>query len=132
MEEEKGANPVEEVEGEEGEEGEESTAAQAPTAEAPQAAPEMKVVIQMKGDRALVGVQGDGTDPVVETLEAASLEELLAAVPGVVARARERWATSPRNPKYVGPPPPPPATPTPGKPARRSPTTPAAPTPRMF
>ena len=97
----------------------------------PATTPALKVVVQMKGDRAVVGVQGDGTDPVVETLEAASLEELLAAVPGVVARARERWATSPRNPKYEGPPLPPPATPSQPA-ARRAPTPKPEPTPRMF
>jgi len=42
---------------------------------------ELKVVIQMKGDRALVGVQGTNTDPVVETLPATSLNDVLAAVP---------------------------------------------------
>lgn len=68
---------------------------------------ELKVVIQMKGDRALVGVQGTNTDPVVETLPATSLNDVLAAVPEILARARERWATSPKNPAYVGPPPPP-------------------------
>ncbi len=127
MEEDKGANPVE---GEEGKEEVEGKAAQAPTAESPQAAPELKVVLQMWGTRALVGVQGDGTDPVVETLEADSLKKLLAAVPGVVARARERWATSPRNPKYEGPPPPPVAPAS--SPKLRAPAPPAAQTPRMF
>ncbi len=127
MEEDKGANPVE---GEEGKEEVEGEAAQAPTAESPQATPELKVVLQMWGTRALVGVQGDGTDPVVETLEVDSLKKLLAAVPGVVARARERWATSPRNPKYEGPPPPPAATASP--PGRRSPAPKQPETPRMF
>ncbi len=132
----KGANPVEgeeEAEAEAEVEAEaEETAAEAPTAESPQTTPELKVVLQIWGTRAIVGIQGTNTDPVVETLETASLEELLAAVPGVLARARERWATSPRNPKYVGPPAPPPATPAPGKPAGRASRPPAAPTPRMF
>ena len=68
---------------------------------------ELKIVIQLKGDRALVGVQGTNTDPVVETLTATSLNDVLAAIPGILDRAREKWATSPRNPKYEGPPPPP-------------------------
>ena len=67
---------------------------------------ELKIVVQMKGDRALVGVQGTNTDPVVETLAATSLNDVLAAIPGILARARERWATSPKNPDYVGPTPP--------------------------
>ena len=66
---------------------------------------ELKVVIYLKDGRALVGIQGQGTDPVLETLpDVSGLEAALAAVPGVVARARERWATSPRCPAYVGPP----------------------------
>lgn len=74
---------------------------------------ELKLVLHLKGDRALVGVQQQGTDPIVEPVPAATLEELLGAVPGLVARARERWAQSPRNPAYQGPPiaPPPPPPP---------------------
>ncbi len=68
---------------------------------------ELKVVIQMKGDRALVGVQGTNTDPVVETLPATSLNDVLAAVPGILERARERWAATPKNPAYQRPPEPP-------------------------
>jgi hypothetical protein len=130
---------VEEVERGEGEGDQEDVegkaagtpAAEASTAEAPPASAELKVVIQMKGERALVGVQGDGTDPVMETLEAGSLEAVLDAVPGIVAQARERWATSPRNPKYEGPPAPPAPTPAPGQPARRA-AAPRVETPRMF
>jgi hypothetical protein len=73
---------------------------------------ELKVVLHLKDGRARIGVQEKGTDPVVESLEAAALDNLLAAVPAVVQRARERWAQSPQNPKYQGPPPPP-ATPRP-------------------
>lgn len=72
---------------------------------------ELKVVIQMKGDRALVGVQGSDTDPVLELVEApgniTTLEAALAAVPAIVDRARARWATSPKNPAYQRPPEPP-------------------------
>ena len=78
---------------------------------------ELKVVLHLKVGRARIGVQDKGTDPVVEFLEAATLEELLAAVPAVLQRARERWAQSPQNPKSEGPPPPPPPTPAP-RPAR--------------
>lgn len=79
---------------------------------------ELKVVLHLKEGRALVGIQGrcpelaEGTktDPVLETVSANSLEELLAAVPAMVTRARERWASSPLNPNYqrpVAPAPPP-------------------------
>ena len=64
---------------------------------------ELKIVIQVKGTRALVGIQKKDTDPVIEPIEAASVEEILTAVPGILARAREKWATSPKNPKYEGP-----------------------------
>lgn len=68
----------------------------------------LKVVVHLSGGQARVGVQEESTDPVLETLGAGTLEEALAAVPGVVTRARERWAQTPRNPKYEGPPLPPP------------------------
>ena len=80
---------------------------------------ELKVVVHLKDGRARVGVQEKGTDPVVESLEAGTLEELLDTVPAVLQRARERWAQSPQNPKYEGPPPPPPPTPAP-RPARQA------------
>lgn len=67
----------------------------------------MKVVIQTMADRALVGVQDENTDPFLEPVQAATLEEVLAAVPGVVSRARERWATQPRGTAYQAPAPPP-------------------------
>ncbi len=67
----------------------------------------MKVVIQMIGDKALVGVQDDNTDPFVETMQFATLEEVLAAVPRVVVRAKERWATQPKGTAYQAPAPPP-------------------------
>jgi hypothetical protein len=85
---------------------------------------ELKVVIQMKGDRALVGVQGTNTDPVVETLPATSLNDVLAAVPGILARAREKWTATPKNPAYQRPPDPPaaPRSSVPGKPEVVRPT----------
>jgi hypothetical protein len=69
---------------------------------------ELKVVLHLTGSQALLGVQEKGTDPVVERVEAATLEEALGAVPGVLHRARERWAESPRNPAHQAPPAPPP------------------------
>ena len=67
----------------------------------------MKVVIQIMGDRALVGVQDENTDPFVEPVQAAALEDVLAAVPGIVSRARERWASQPKGAAYQAPAPPP-------------------------
>jgi hypothetical protein len=69
---------------------------------------ELKVVIQMREDRALVGVQGKDTDPVLEPVQApdniTTLEAALAAVPAIVDRARARWAATPKNPAYERPP----------------------------
>lgn len=60
---------------------------------------ELKVGIHMKGDSALVGVHQKDTDPVMERVApVATLEAALAAVPGILARAREKWAASPKNP----------------------------------
>jgi len=70
---------------------------------------ELKIVITLKGNRALVGIQGSDTDPVLEPVEAPTLEDALAAVPGVVERARARWAATPKNPAYQRPPEPVPA-----------------------
>jgi len=92
---------------------------------------ELKVVIQMKGDRALVGVQGTNTDPVVEALPATSLNDVLAAVPGILERARARWTTSPKNPAYQRPPEPP-APARAAAAARTSPQRPAEPQQRFF
>ena len=89
---------------------------------------ELKIVIQIKENRALVGIQQKDTDPVLEPLEAVSLNEILAAVPAIMDRAREQWQASPRRPKYEGPPVSPPPAPIPqrqpvakGKPASNDP-----------
>ena len=93
----------------------------------------LKVVIHLTEGHASVGVvEGTGKDPFMEAMPAGSLEEVLQAVPGVVGRARERWASSPRNPAYQGPPLPAPApvapvparTPVPARPAQRRMETP--------
>lgn len=68
---------------------------------------DLKVVLHLTGNQALLGVQEKGTDPVLERLEAATLEEALGSVPAVLHRARERWAETPRNPAYEAPPAPP-------------------------
>lgn len=67
----------------------------------------MKLVIQILGARALIGVQDDNTDPFVEPVEATEVGVVLTAVPGIVDRAKARWATQPRGAAYVAPTPPP-------------------------
>lgn len=88
----------------------------------------LKVVIQIKDDRALVGVQGGDTDPALEPVQG-DLAAILAQVPALLERARARWASTPKNPAYQRPPEPPrPATPAgvghlkPAAPARPAPT----------
>ena len=66
---------------------------------------DLKVVVHLKGGHAHIGVQEQGADPVMERVEAGSLEEALGAVPGVLGRAQERWAQGRQNPAYQGPPP---------------------------
>ena len=63
----------------------------------------MKVVIQVLADRALVGVQDDNTDPFVEPVQAPALVDVLAAVPGIVSRAKELWTSRPKGPAYQAP-----------------------------
>ena len=97
---------------------------------------ELKIVLHVRGTQALIGVQGKGTDPALEIVPATTLEEALAAVPGIVTRARERWVASPRNPAYQGPPiapqAPPTARQTPARPASARPTKPEVVRPGMF
>jgi hypothetical protein len=99
---------------------------------------ELKVVVHLKGNRAVLGVQGDSTDPVMDVITIVhpedALEEAFCAAADLVEQARARWATSPRNPAYQGPPPPPAAPATtqpPRRQGRQSQPTPAQ-TPRMF
>ncbi len=65
---------------------------------------ELKIVILLKGTKALLGVSKKDCDPVMETIVDTTLDDALAAVPNLVTLARARWATNPRNPKYEGPP----------------------------
>jgi len=96
------------VEGEEDEEEPTNTPEQeAPVATATIEAPkpadkpatnELKIVIVMKSDRAMIGVQAPDCDPVYETMDG-DLPAVLAWVPKTVEVARLKWATSKRNPK---------------------------------
>ena len=70
---------------------------------------DLKMVIHLWGDRALVGIQQKDCDPVMETVRIVNqedaLQEAFVAATDVVERARAKWTTSPRNPAYQGPPP---------------------------
>jgi len=58
---------------------------------------ELKVVIMMKEDKLMIGVQSPECDPVYETLTG-TLTAALKRIPKLVSEAKEKWATSPRNP----------------------------------
>ncbi|MDP2662689.1 MAG: hypothetical protein Q8R28_18375 [Dehalococcoidia bacterium] len=80
----------------------------------------MKIVITVMAEgRTLVGVQQEGTDPFIESLQTGNLGEVLAAVPAVVARAVEHFATEPKGKAYVAPTPLPRAS-APAKPAAKA------------
>lgn len=73
---------------------EESTNTPAPK----QPANEMKVVIVIKDDNILLGIQAPECDPVYTTMKG-DLGEALEKVPGLVAEAKQQWEASPRYPK---------------------------------
>ena len=59
---------------------------------------ELKVVIILKANKALLGVQSPDCDPVYRTMEG-DLAAVLQVVPTLVADARLQWAAAPRYPK---------------------------------
>ncbi|MDO8715565.1 MAG: hypothetical protein Q7J73_01975 [Dehalococcoidales bacterium] len=59
---------------------------------------ELKVVIILKADRAMLGVQSPDCDPVYKTMEG-DLAAILQVVPALVADAKQQWAAAPRYPK---------------------------------
>ena len=105
MAEEEATQEVPEEEGETGEQGAE--VGDSKTLPAPkQPANELKVVIVMKADRIMLGVQAPECDPVYTTLKG-GLGKALKKVPGLVAEAKQKWEATPRYPKANLPEPPP-------------------------
>lgn len=86
---------------------------------------ELKVVLTIRGEIATIGVQRPLCDPFLVSFpgDAATLENLVGHLPGVVARAVARWGETPLYPKYDRPAPPPAAP----RPARTTQGRPAAP-----
>lgn len=86
----------------------------------PKPSNELKVVINMKDDRIMIGAQSPDCDPVYETLTG-TLAAALKRIPKLVEGAKEKWATNPRNPEANLPKPKPAATParTPAKPKEK-------------
>jgi hypothetical protein len=105
-----GEEIVEEVEGEAEEKN--APAAETQTTETKPAIDEIKIMLFLKGNRAMVGIQSPECDPVLTTLEG-DLTAVLPRVPAIVENAKAKWNESRRYPKAVLPeppaPPPPPA-----------------------
>jgi len=59
---------------------------------------ELKVVIILKANKAMLGVQSPDCDPVYKTMEG-DLAAVLQVVPTLVADAKLQWAAAPRYPK---------------------------------
>ncbi len=70
---------------------------------------ELKVVIILKANKVLLGVQSPDCDPVYRTMEG-DLAAVLQVVPTLVAEAKTKWTASPRYPKADLPKPVAPAT----------------------
>jgi hypothetical protein len=71
---------------------------------------ELKIVITLKDDRAIVGLQSPDCDPIFTTVEG-GLPAVTKQLPKLIKDAKAKWATAPQNPeaKLPEPPAPPPA-----------------------
>ena len=67
---------------------------------------DLKVVLSIKGGRAVIGVQRPSADPHIETFDDLDETGLMTEVPAVIERARARWEDTPKHPAYVRPAPP--------------------------
>ncbi|MYC37385.1 MAG: DUF2958 domain-containing protein [Chloroflexi bacterium] len=77
-----------------------------PAAAETEAADELKVVLSIRGGRAVIGVQRPSADPHIESFDGLDILGLALQVPGVAERARDRWEEAPKYPAYVKPAPP--------------------------
>ena len=78
-----------------------------PDAEAQtEASEELKIVVSIKGGRAVIGVQQPSSDPHIETFDDADLTALAQEVPAVTERAKAKWEETPKHPAYERPAPP--------------------------
>ena len=64
---------------------------------------DLKVVVSIKGGRAIIGVQRPSADPHIETFDGHDLSGLAHEVPAVTERARARWEETPKHPAYARP-----------------------------
>ena len=92
---------------------EEAAVEPAPETPAPspvKTANEMKIIIVMKDDRIMLGVQSPDCDPVYTTMKG-TLAMALKKLPALVAEAKQKWGAAPKYPKADLPAPPPSPTP---------------------
>ena len=108
------AIPNEGVADEKGTDEKDENAPEAPDVDAAESSPgeagaetaadeELKVVVSVRGGRALVGVQRTGADPHTEAFDDQDLPSLAGEVTAVVERARARWEESPKHPAHARP-----------------------------
>jgi len=74
--------------------------------DSPEESDALKVVVSIKGGRAVIGVQQPSSDPHIETFEDHDLPELAQEVTEVVERAKAKWEEAPKHPAYERPAPP--------------------------
>ncbi len=63
---------------------------------------EIKVVMTIKDNKAVVGVQSPGMDPVFTMIEG-DLQHVVDRVPVIVTAAQEKWKLAPKNPAIALP-----------------------------
>ena len=71
--------------------------------EATATAEELKVVVSIKGGRAVIGVQQPSSDPHIESFDGHDLPALAQEVTAVTERAKAKWEESPTHPAYEKP-----------------------------
>lgn len=98
----------EEMEGTEEVESQEPEAETQEAEEKPEAkqSDEMKIVIILKGENVMLGVQSPDCDPVYTTMKG-TLAAALKKLPKLVEEAKQKWDSNPRYPKADLPTPPP-------------------------
>ena len=64
---------------------------------------DLKVVVSIKGGRAVIGVQRPSADPHIETFDDLDETGLTQEIPAVIDRARARWEDNPKHPAYARP-----------------------------
>lgn len=64
---------------------------------------ELKVVVSIRGGRAIIGVQAPSSDPHIESFNDTDLSGLAAELPAVAERAKATWEEAPKHPAYSKP-----------------------------